>query len=83
MNNRILHNWNFARLFRLIVGVAAGVQGLMEKEFLLFVVASFFVITAVANVGCCGAAGCATDFSKVQKKERPEEIEYEEVTTGK
>ena len=77
MKQTLLSNWNFMRLLRLGMGIAILVQGIILKDVLLAFAGIIFTAMPVFNVGCCGAAGCATPLKKGQ--DTTKEIGYEEV----
>ncbi|RYY01075.1 MAG: hypothetical protein EOO53_19845 [Gammaproteobacteria bacterium] len=72
----ILNNWSVMRGLRLLIGIIALVQSFIQKDITLSIIAGFLLVTAIANVGCCGGNGCAVNFSN-RKKEK--EIVYEEL----
>lgn len=76
----ILNNWSIMRGLRLILGIAALVQAIIQKDITLGLLAAFLLLTAIANIGCCGANGCAVNY-KQDKKEK--EIIYEELDAKK
>lgn len=76
MMNAILNNWSVIRGLRLIIGIIALVQSVIQKDITLGILAGFLLLTAIANIGCCGGNSCATNLSN-RKKEK--EIEYEEL----
>ena len=80
MMNRILNNWNWARLLRLLLGVGATIQGFLQKEYVLALAGIFLSYMAVANIGCCGTGTCHVDYKK--EKQTSKDIEYEEVGSG-
>ena len=76
----ILNNWSVMRGLRLVIGVIALVQSIIQKEITLGVIAGFLLVTAIANVGCCGSNGCAVNFNNGKKEK---EILYEELDNKK
>ena len=80
MMKAILNNWSIMRGLRLVIGLIALVQSVIQKEITLGIVAGFLLLTAIANIGCCGVNGCAVNFSN-RKKEK--EIGYEELDNKK
>lgn len=76
MMEAILKNWSIMRGLRLVLGVIAIVQAVVQKDMTLGVIAGFLLLTAIVNVGCCGSNGCAVNYSR-RKKER--EKVYEEL----
>ena len=80
MMKTILNNWSVMRGLRLVIGVIALVQSIIQKDIMLDIIAAFLLVTAIANVGCCGSNGCAVNFN-TRKKEK--EILYEELDNQK
>ena len=76
MIKTLLNNWSIMRGLRLVIGLIALVQSVFQKDITLGLIAGFLLLTAIANVGCCGSNGCAVNFSN-RKKDK--EIEYEEL----
>ena len=76
----ILNNWSVMRGLRLVIGIIALVQSIIQKDITLGIIAIFLLVTAIANVGCCGSNGCAVNFN-TRKKEN--EILYEELDNKK
>ena len=76
MIKAILNNWSIMRVLRLVLGIIALVQSIIQKDITIGIIAGFLLLTAIANVGCCGSNGCAVNFRN-SKKEK--EIEYEEL----
>ncbi|MEO7524528.1 MAG: hypothetical protein ABIT58_10560 [Ferruginibacter sp.] len=76
----ILNNWSMLRAFRLLFSIAALVQALVQKDLTIGFLAIFLLVTAITNIGCCGANGCTVNF-KQSKKEK--EIIYEELDAKK
>ena len=80
MMKGILNNWSVMRGLRLVIGIIALVQSIIQKDITLGIIAAFLLVTAIANVGCCGSNGCAVNFNK-HKKEN--EILYEQLDNKK
>lgn len=72
--------WNVFRITRLVVGLAAMVQGVMQKEGLVLVAGGWIMIGAIFNKGCCGSGGCAV---QTKKPNLENEVAYEEVVASK
>jgi hypothetical protein len=75
-------NWNWMRIIRLLLGVIVIVHGVSNGEALYAVIGGMLVLMAFANVGCCGARGCAATQRKSGVREE-KEIVYEEVDAAK
>ena len=80
MMKTILNNWSALRGLRLVLGVIALVQSIIQKDTMLGIIAAFLLVTAITNVGCCGSNGCTVNFN-TRKKEKG--ILYEELDNKK
>ncbi len=80
MMKAILNDWSVMRGLRLIMGIIALVQSVIQKDIKLGIIAGFLLLTAIANVGCCGSRGCAVNYGN-RKKES--EVVYEELDDKK
>jgi hypothetical protein len=70
-------DWHWMRWLRLVVGVYLLWQGVQMKDNFSLFIGSFFLIQAITNTGCCGAAGCSVPSQKsVDKKSEDEDIDY-------
>ncbi|MCY7422031.1 MAG: hypothetical protein LH478_09870 [Chitinophagaceae bacterium] len=76
----LLEGWNLMRLLRLVLGVAILVQGIVGSDVMTIILGTAFVGMALANVGCCGANGCAVNY---RKNLNEKEISYEELDNTK
>jgi hypothetical protein len=77
---KLLIGWNVFRIIRLLIGMVALVQGIIQKEGLILLAGSWILFGALFNKGCCGSGGCSVPMSK----ENPgKEVEYEEVIASK
>ncbi len=57
----LLKNWDFGRIFRLMVGLAAIIYALTSKEYVFLLLAALFLFQAIFNISCCCAdGGCST-----------------------
>jgi hypothetical protein len=79
----ITSGWNFLRIARFLLGIAALVQAIMIKEWPLALAGLFIAGMALANTGC-GIGGCAprTNNRNLQNTEKTK-IEYEELDIKK
>jgi len=78
----ILQGWNFMRILRLALGTIIIVQGFIAGEAFSVILGILFAGMAIANIGCCGANGCAVPTRRSIKNEI-ENTNYEEVDTIK
>lgn len=58
--DRVLQGWHFMRILRAILAVWITVEAFRSHEWLLLMPAIIFGAQAWFDIGCCGAAGCAT-----------------------
>lgn len=59
--NRILKNWDLARIIRLLLGMLIAIYSISSKDYIFLVLAGFLLFQAIINISCCGSAGCYTD----------------------
>jgi hypothetical protein len=76
----VLEGRNFMRGFRLVLGVALLVQGVVAKDMFAIVIGVVFGGMAIAKIGCCGTNSCATNTTRSDKTKT---IVYEEVDNKK
>lgn len=75
-----LQNWNFIRAVRLVLGIVILVQGIMAKEYMYGMAGLLLSGMAIANIGCCGTAGCSVPSRKANNSSSDvKDISYEEV----
>ena len=77
---KIINGWNVMRVIRLALGIAALVQGFLQKENLLVVAGIWILFSALFNVGCCGSGGCTI---QTHAKKPANEVVYEELDSTK
>lgn len=79
MIKRVINtHWNFLRIVRLVLVVAAMVQGITKAEYVLVLAGGLVAIMALFNIGCCGISGCVVP-QKQKHPSKKENITYEEV----
>lgn len=59
--NRILKNWDFARIVRLLLGVLVIIYSISSKDYVFIVLGGLLLVQAIMNISCCGSAGCYTE----------------------
>ena len=79
---KILQGWNLMRILRLVIGTAIMVQGIVTRDALTIILGVAFAGMAAANVGCCGAGGCAVN-TRTTRNDKIKDIHYEEVVSNK
>jgi hypothetical protein len=83
MWNTISKDWNFFRIIRLVLGIAALGQAIILGEWLLAFAGALIAGMALANIGC-GPAGCAPRYRTPEQHKQPlNEITYEELDIKK
>lgn len=71
------------RVLRAGIAIWAFAEVWRTGEWMLFMLGSIFALQAIFDVGCCGAAGCATPQQRTysNKAQQPtEDVEYEEIS---
>ncbi|MBC7536657.1 MAG: hypothetical protein H7258_13280 [Ferruginibacter sp.] len=76
----IVNNWSVTRGLKLTIGLIALVQSILQKDITLSLLAGFLLLTAIANIGCCGSNGCTVNWSNRKKQK---EIVNEELDNTK
>jgi len=71
-------NWHIMRIIRLILSIAIIVQSWYMKDTTTAILGVVLLATAAFNIGCCGPAGCSTNF-RTSKKTSEQNTTYEEV----
>lgn len=56
----LVKNWGPGRWLRLVAGILLLSLAIYEKEQLLGLLASWFLLQALANASCCSNNGCGT-----------------------
>jgi hypothetical protein len=77
----ILQGWNVMRILRLVLAIIIVAQGITAKDTVTIILGVVFGAMAIANIGCCGPAGCAVNQQSTNNK--TEDIQYEEVVSNK
>lgn len=70
------------RALRLVLGIWALVQAFTQQDVIVGLLGGFLLLTALANIGCCGSRGCAIDHKR-KADSTHKEIKYEELDTKK
>ena len=70
--------WHLMRWLRLVFGIIFMVQAIEMHDMMVGLIAGFFLVTAITNIGCCGAGRCAAPITKDEVNIH-KEISYEEV----
>jgi hypothetical protein len=76
----LLNNWHFMRVLRAAIAIWAFVEAGRTGEWVMLLPGIIFATQAIFDIGCCGAAGCATPQQfKQNDTENSREVVYEEV----
>jgi len=65
MLQRALHNWNFFRIIRLVLGIMIMVQSIQFREYWFVLVGLVFTGMAVFDMGCAGSAGASPPIKQI------------------
>ncbi len=76
---KIISQWNFPRILRLLVGIFIIYDGLMSSEYLFVALGFAFSFMAILNYGCCGTTQCNSNINTIEKQIVDKEIIFEEV----
>jgi len=80
MFERLLRDWSFIRVVRLVLGIMLIGQSFQMQSWAIGLFGGLFVFQSITNTGCCGSAGCGVPRSNVRQTNlSTDEIEYEEV----
>lgn len=80
MLQTLLRNWTAMRLIRLVLSIIIIVQSVTANDTAMAFAGVFLLLMAVANIGCCGANGCATpSYKKIDADKKDQPVTYEEV----
>ncbi len=84
MLQRAVHNWNFFRVIRLILGIMIIVQSIQFREYWVLLVGVLFTAMAVFDMGCAVGACAAPPHTRQNKQtdlasKESNNIIYEEV----
>lgn len=82
IKSTLFTNWHLVRILRLVFGVFVLVQAVTMRDALAGMISALFLYQAITNTGCCGASGCAVPTTSVNKDQKIEEVEYEEIKSS-
>jgi len=67
------------RLLRLVLSIVIIAQAVSAQDTAMTIAGVFLLGMTVANIGCCGANGCATPSYKKTEDKKEEIVSYEEI----
>ncbi len=79
IKSTLFTNWHLVRILRLVFGIFVLVQAVTMRDALAGMISALFLYQAFTNTGCCGASGCAVPTTSVNKDQKIEAVEYEEI----
>lgn len=79
IKSTLFTNWHLVRIIRLVFGIFVLVQAVTMRDALAGMISALFLYQAFMNTGCCGASGCAVPTTSVNKDQKIEAVEYEEI----
>ena len=79
MFQSLLSNWNFMRVLRLVLSVIIIAQAVSVNDTAMSIAGVLLLGLTLANIGCCGANGCAAPTYKKPEDKKEETISYEEI----
>ena len=72
MMTKLLTGWHFMRWLRLAAGMLMAWQAYVLADSMYGFIAGFFLLQAITDTGCCGAATCQTNTLASDKKQESE-----------
>ncbi len=75
----LLKNWHFMRILRAGIAIWAITEAVRTGQWILLMPGGIFALQAIFDIGCCGAAGCATPERNSRVDSGTKEVSYEEV----
>ncbi len=82
IKSTLFTNWHLVRILRLVFGIFVLVQAVTMRDALAGMISALFLYQAFTNTGCCGASGCAVPTTSVNKDQKIEAVEYEEIKSS-
>lgn len=78
MKNRILSNWSFSRILRVILGFVIIAEAASGANIIGAVAGAIFVGMGIFDIGCCGSGACYVPVKNI-KQEKITDISYKEI----
>lgn len=79
MFQSLMRNWNFMRILRMVLSVVIIIQAVSVHDTAMSIAGIYLMGITLANIGCCGANGCAVPNYKKPEVKKGEMIPYEEI----
>ncbi len=77
MIRTITTGWNFMRIFRVALGIAAMVQGARVGDGVFLAAGAILLVMGFANLGCCGSNACSIPVNHNQTVSRNDDKEMD------
>lgn len=61
------HNWTFMRIIKLLMALYIGFEAIANQQYVLLLLAAFFLYQSIFNVSCLGANGCSVNQNSKTK----------------
>jgi hypothetical protein len=68
MRDKLLNDWNFMRVVKLLLGIYVAYEAIVSQQYILGILAVLFLYQAIFNVSPCGVAGCAVKPTVLKEK---------------
>jgi hypothetical protein len=78
MKERILHGWNFMRVFYLLIGLAVIIESIISRQWPGIAFGGYFAAMGLFRFGCA-AGTCYTAPPRRTKQDLASDIQYEDV----
>jgi hypothetical protein len=82
IKSTLFTNWHVVRILRLVFGIFVLVQAVPMRDALAGMISAIFLFQALTNTGCCGASGCTVPPTSINKNQKIEEVDYEEIKSS-
>lgn len=82
IKSTLFTNWHVVRILRLVFGIFVLVQAVAMRDALAGIISALFLFQALTNTGCCGASGCTVPPTSINKNQKIEEVDYEEIKSS-
>lgn len=77
MKDRMLSNWTFSRILRVIIGIVIIGMAIDRADIASGIIGAIFTGMGVFNIGCCGSGACYIPVKNSKKDSK--DISFEEV----
>ena len=71
MKDKILNNWNWIRVIRLLIGVFILGSGIGGKDYVAIVIGAVFTILPLLNMSTCASGNCYSGTCETKSSKNP------------